>query len=98
MLIYSHVNYTLKGYTWLTHEAIVFLKDEIREVSEEVGTHLLGTHPLEFCQVPKEQTVHDHLASCPYSPKEYRSQLGQQVDYANRRLPKPKRHRQMRTR
>ncbi len=53
MWIYSHTNYTLKGYAHLNHEAIHFVLDEVREVTEEVGVQLLGTFPLQFCQVPE---------------------------------------------
>lgn len=86
MWIYSHTNYTLKGYTWLTHEAVQFVKDEMREVTEEVGIHLLGTYPLQFCQVTARQEAQEH--SCP---------LGQHPDYRNRRLGRPPRNRMMRT-
>ena len=87
MWIYSHTNYTLKGYTRLTHEAVQFTKDEKREVTEEVGVHLLGTHPLQFCRVAEGSKAQEH--SCP---------LGEHPEYRNRRLARPPRDRMMVTR
>ena len=86
MWIYCHTNYTLKGYSRLTHEAVHFIKDEVREVTEEVGRHLLGTYPMQFCQVPGGMEAREH--SCP---------LGQHPDYHNRRLGRPPKDRMMRT-
>ena len=87
MWIYSHTNYTLKGYTRLTHEAVQFTKDAVREVTEEVGDHLLGTYPLQFCRVTARQEAREH--SCP---------LGEHPEYRNRRLARPPRDRMMVTR
>ena len=94
MWIYSHTTWTLRGYTRLTHEAVQFVQDEISEVTEEVGAHLLCTYPLQFCGVDARATVAGHQRACPLSPKH---DIEEQPTYANRRIPKPPRNRQMRT-
>ena len=86
MWIYAHTNYTLKGYSRLTHEAMQFVKDEITEVPQEVRDHLLGTFPLQFCEVDGRQTASQH--SC---------HLGQHPMYRNRRVGRPPKDRMMRT-
>ena len=91
MWIYSHTNYTLKGYTRLTHEAVQFTENEISEVTEEVGNHLLGTHPLQFCQVSMTDTMEKHQTRCALFKKQ-----PQQV-YNNRRLGRPPKNRELRT-
>ena len=86
MFIYSHTNHTLKGYSRLTHEAVQFVKNEVREVTEEVGNHLLGTFPLQFCKVPDGSPAQEH--SC---------HLGQHPEYRDREVKRAPRDRMMRT-
>ena len=86
MWIYAHTTWMLPGYSRLTHEAIQFMQDEITEVTQEVGQHLLGTHPLQFCEVSERSLAEQH--SCPN---------GTHPNYRNTRLGRPTKDRMMRT-
>ena len=67
MRIFAHVNHVLRGYTHLTHEAVVFQVDRVSEVSEEIAIHLTGAHPYEFCRLGESETAAQHMARCPFS-------------------------------
>ena len=64
MRIFAHVNHVLRGYSHLTHEAIVFRKGEAHNVPDAVGSMLIGAHPYEFCQMPDGETEAEHLRQC----------------------------------
>ena len=65
--VFAHTDYVLRGYTRLTHEAIVFRAGQMQDVPDAVAQHLTGSHPYEFCLLGEGETASQHIARCPLS-------------------------------
>ena len=74
MRIYSHINYTLKGYTRLTHEPVIFEAEMVVAVADSVGEAMLNMHPLEFCPIDERGNHRCQrelvVAGAPYTHQE----------------------------
>ena len=63
--VFAHTDYVLRGYTRLTHEAIVFRAGQMQDVPDAVAQHLTGSHPYEFCLLGEGETASQHIVRCP---------------------------------
>lgn len=91
MRIYAHTDHVLRGYTGLTHEAIIFRKDQAYTVSDAIGQALTGAHPYSFCKMDVERPQ-DHFCKMrpPPTPPEEREPV-----YAHEAMTEPPVHREM---
>ena len=90
MFIYAHDPYIVKGYSALTHEAIVIDGEGIYELPENVGQWLVGTYSGSFCAVNSANAYH----SCPRTTR----RVTDTQTYSTTEMINPPEHRMLRPR
>ena len=65
--VFAHTDYVLRGYTRLTHEAIVFHAGQVHDVLLPVAQFVVNQHPYQFCMMGETETAAQHIVRCPLS-------------------------------